>query len=518
MKTTINHWLQSKRSLPIRYVWLVLPLAISFIALNFTPLKEGDLWWHIQIGQQIFADGKIPPFDLFTFTAYGQPYTFSHSWFSDVLFYGAEKIGGLGALVLMQALVSLATTLIILRQSLLRGATPALAASLTLLGWIGLYPFSSTRPQIFSFLLMAALYAVLSGYFHHQKNHLWLMPVLMVLWVNLHGGWPIGLMLIGLEIGCAVLLKLWGQPTVALKPAIAWGAATGAATLLNPKGIMLYGHVLTVNTNPVIQQFISEWQPLVITNVIAWAFFGLLVLWIIGMAYQQRSVPLRDLSVMLLLAAMSLRYLRMEPYFFAVAVPITTATLAGINWQALFNRFGPLLAADENKAAPLAGYFNGLMVILFGAAAIFSLPGVRLGLMQQTETSLISPHFPIASVQTLKEQMPPAANVFNLAEWGGYLIWQLHPAGRVFADGRAELLTPQMWDDYITLSTGGQAWAALLDQYQIDYLVLDKSRQAGLILNASQQGWHCLSEDTVAIILSRQPATGSCPSLKDNQP
>jgi hypothetical protein len=135
--------------------------------------------------------------------------------------------------------------------------------------------------------------------------------------------------------------------------------------------------------------------------------------------------------------------------------------------------------------------------------------------MQKDGTNLIGPDFPVQSVSVLAQQAPPQSNILNLAEWGGYLLWKLYPDMRVFADGRVELLSSKIWNDYVTLTAGGPAWAELLEQYRVDYLVLNKDRQAGLILKAYKKGWNCLSEDDVAIILSRRQSAGTCPSLKD---
>ena len=119
----------------LRTVWLAIPLATSFIVLNFTPLKEGDLWWHLKLGELIATTHTIAKTDIFSFTATGQPYFFSYSWLSDVLFFLLEKAGGLAALIVLQAVVSTLIVALLLRESQKRGAFASFAAAISLLAF-----------------------------------------------------------------------------------------------------------------------------------------------------------------------------------------------------------------------------------------------------------------------------------------------------------------------------------------------------------------------------------------------
>jgi hypothetical protein len=498
-------------TISIRQIWWMLPLAISFIAMNLTPLKEGDLWWHIKVGEQAVRSGQVPRLDEFTFTAFQQPYLFSHSWFSEVALFIIERVGGLSSLVLLQAVVSTIIVALLLRASAQRGAPATLAAILTIIGWVGLYPYSSTRPQIFSFLFLAIYAALCSDYALRGKNRLWLLPVVMVLWINFHGAWITGIMLWAITLGGAVLQRWWNaSESVSPRPLLVWGIVSILVLPLNPEGFAIYRSLLSAGSNPINQQFVSEWQPLVITNMLSWAFFGLLALWIVGLAFTAKRPRLYEIALMLVFAAFALRYLRMPPFFYIVSVPIIAETLAGIEWQRLQARFAKILAAGGGNPQR-SGTINLIFLLALISGTITSLPPLRLAFLGQPESSLISKNFPVQAVADLTL---PSERIFSLPEWGGYLIWSQYPPAQVFVDGRVELFPTQIWDDYLHIAGVGENWQELLDQYGVDTLVLSRERQGALIEAASQNGWVIVAEDKVAVILMRRGAGVSTSSTR----
>ncbi|MBS4060029.1 MAG: hypothetical protein KG029_06485 [Bacteroidetes bacterium] len=483
----------------IEHIWFILPLAISFIALNMTPLKEGDLWWHIKVGEQAFRTMQVPRFDEFTFTAFQSAYLFSHSWLSDVLLYVIYQVSGLPGLVLCQAIVGTAIIALLLRESVRRGTASSLAVTLVLICWVGYYPYSSTRPQNFSFLFFCIFFLLCRDYLAGKKNRLWLLPVLMIAWVNFHGAWVTGVILLGICLGGA-LLEDWWSPDLAIspRPLIIWTLVTLLVLPLNPEGLAVYRSLLAAGSNPINQQFVSEWQPLVITNIVSWPFFGLLGLWICGLAYTARRPRIYELLLMLVFAVFALRYLRMPPFFFILAAPIVVETIGNIQWDKLRNRLGNARGSSEDVRS--MGVFNGvfLAILLFGMVG--SIPWIRLSLSGKSSSSLISPYFPVEVVNKLPYR---PERVFSLPEWGGYITWSLHPPTTVFADGRVELLPTEAWDDYLTIATANTGWEELLEQYQVDTLILSKARQGALIAAAQKNGWRNIVEDDVAVILMR---------------
>lgn len=443
---------------------------------------------------------QVPRFDEFTYTAFQSEYLFSYSWLSDVCFYVIYKVFGLTGLVLCQTLIGTTIVALLLRESVHRRVTPSLAAVLTLICWIGYYPYSSTRPQIFSFIFFCMFYLLCCDYLRNGKNRLWLLPVLMIAWINSHGAWVMGLVLLGICLGGA-LLERWWNPGHALspRPLLLWTIVTLSVLPLNPEGFAFYRNLISVGSNQIIQQFVSEWQPLVITNSVSWPFFGLLGLWICSLAYTTRRPRVYELALMLVFAVLGFQYLRMLPFFFILASPIVAETLGNIQWDELKNRIGSGLNSSEGARSK--GLFNGafLIILLFGMVG--SIPWIRLPLLGKSSSSLISPYFPVEAIGKLSS---PPMRVFSLPEWGGYITWSLHPPTTVFADGRVELLPTEVWDDYLTIATASAGWDELLEHYRVDTLILSKARHGALIVAARQKGWVNIAEDDVAVILGNE--------------
>jgi hypothetical protein len=504
---------QLAKRISLTHVWLVMPLALSFILLCMMPLKEGDLWWHLKLGETMVTTQRIPDADMFSFTAAGQPYSISYSWLSDVLFYLLTRIGGLSALVLFQAGVGLSLTGLLLHECLIRGASAPLAAAIVLLGWIGLSPFGSTRPQVFSVLLFALFVSIVSAYARGRSNRLWLLPLLMIAWVNLHGGWVMGLILLVLYAFGLTAEKLACKThDPALRPLIAWGAIALGAVLLNPDTWRVYQSVVSFEGNAIIQQFVSEWQPLVITNPLSWPYFGMLALWVLGLIYSQKQPRFHEVVLIFGFGVCALRYLRAEPFFLIIATPITAELIAGLKCAPLQSRVvrwayaGPGVPANRAMLNLLL-----LSALIFGS--IVSLPPLRLALTGQPESSLISSYFPRAATEILAEISAPGARLYSMPEWGGYLIWRLYPRATVFVDGRVELYPTSIWEDYLHIATASASWSELLDRYRVDFMVLSKERHRALIQAASRQGWFCRAEDHESVILARSPGAGNRPCL-----
>src|SRR5262249_44940732 len=138
---------------------------------------------------------SLPRIDMFSFTAAGKLFV-AQNWLAELLYYAVYRSGGLPLIIFFNALLLLGAYLPI--YSLCREA----AGKLPICALVGLFAvlgsICNTRPQVFSFLMFALYYWVLSKYRSGSRDRLWLLPGLMVLWVNLHGAFVLGIGLIAL--------------------------------------------------------------------------------------------------------------------------------------------------------------------------------------------------------------------------------------------------------------------------------------------------------------------------------
>ena len=488
------------RRLSIDHVWLSVPLAASFATLCLTQLKEGDLWWHLKIGELIATQRVIPVADTFSFTASGLEYNAAHSWLSDVVLYSLTALGDLPALVLLQAAVGSIIVALLLSECVRRQVRLPVAAGITLLGFLSLYPFSGARPQVFSFLFFTAFFVVLSGYVSGTNNRLWLLPLLMIAWTNLHGGWVMGLLLLAASAGDLVIRSHMSKSSAPPhRPLVVWGILTCLATLANPRGAGVYGYLVTMSGSEVSQKFVSEWRPPSLEQTHVWPYFVVLALLLLSVPFSWRRQRLGDSALLVLFSLLSLRFLRMIPFFIIVAIPVLAANLSNLDLDRLWVQTS---GSGRDSVSRERSIINNALIALLLLGIVASLPQIRLWLADAPATTLVSAYFPLGATGYLAEESEPGARVFNMPEWGGWMIWRLYPTVYVFCDGRIELYPLQVWSDYLTIAQTGDGWQQLLQSYQVDYLLLSKVRQDRLIAAALREGWASVYEDSTARVLA----------------
>ena len=192
----------TKPRVALNHVWWATPVLLSYAMLSLAPLREGDLWWHLRLGESIATMHILPQIDEWTVAGAGLPFNVAHSWLADVVLYILNAGGGPAALVVQQAVIGALTVTLLLRMARTLGAAARGAAALSLVSLLALYPFSTARPQILSFLLFACFEVILLAANAGKTRWLVPLPVLMAIWVNVHGAWVMGLALVGMyEVG-----------------------------------------------------------------------------------------------------------------------------------------------------------------------------------------------------------------------------------------------------------------------------------------------------------------------------
>ncbi|PYR84348.1 MAG: hypothetical protein DMG18_09915 [Acidobacteria bacterium] len=223
-------------------------------------------------------------------------------------------------LVFFNALIATAAFLFVYRLCLEATDKVRIAALVALLAAIGNY--STLRPQTFSFFMFAAYSWTLSGYRFRRRDALWTLPVLMIFWVNLHGAFVLGLGLVAIYAateGCRRFID--PQRTDALTAAelrklLLVLLLCGLATFINPETYKVYHYVYTVVTDPASQQFVTEWQPPQVNQVLgimlfyAPFFLGLLIL-----AYSRIKPDLTEIALFFGFAVFAMMSTRNAAWF-----------------------------------------------------------------------------------------------------------------------------------------------------------------------------------------------------------
>lgn len=495
----------------------------------FIKLSDLDFWWHIKTGQYILEHKGLPDKDPFTFTFMEQdrdiperPGVILKSyWLSQIVLYLTYKHTGPLGIILFKSFI-FALILVMLWKYLLDNSASQILTVIMLIGFIFFSKeYMLERPQIFSFLFATVVFYLLedikkaysgqriaysekqaTSYTLHAARYT-LLPLVMLLWANMHGGYLVGIAFI---IVYAASLLIKKDPLKSKAPILILYITSILITLLNPvtyhpitSFISFKGSLLERET----LEFISPLKVIRYLNVNWYPYFGLLILSMVTIfiniisIFKKRADTLPPEHIILLIGTSlaSLSSLRYGMFFMIVAIPIITVYLS-----------------RRVRLSIPAGFKKGIIIAL---SAILFILFFRSPLFEQSRDKLIEPTFvPVNATEFIK-QRAPQSNIYNDINWGGYLIWKLYPDYKVFSDTRT--LNLEIYRQYLsilnaneTMYLGIPEWKALLDMYSINTVVHSTVNPYSgeifplMLKLMKDDSWHLVYIDGVAAILVRK--------------
>jgi hypothetical protein len=472
---------------------------IALFVMSMREVADPDFWWHLRTGQFILETGSIPHVDIFSFTKAGQPWV-THEWLSELMIYSLYRLGSFAALILtFSGIVALAFGLVLARSE----GKPYVAALAVLLAALASAPTWGVRPQILSLLLTSTFLWILErhvqvGDSSQGDRGLWLLVPLTVLWVNLHSGYALGLALIAIYVVGEVVQTFGERSTVGwLRPPLLNLALVFVLCLLvvplNPNGATMYVYPFETLGSRAMQTFIQEWfSP--DFHLLEWQPFAwLLLATFTTIALSGKRVRLTHLLLLVLLAYAGLRSARLVPMFALVAAPV----LAEHTWSILEARGWTQMLKSTPQVSLSMSLANWLLLLVILVAAVLR-AGMVIGNQPDTERE----KYPAAAVSFVKSHQL-VGPLYNAYDWGGYLIWQLYPAQRVFIDGRADVYGDAFIEEFLQAYQGRENWRAPLDRYGVQVILVEPG--APIVAKLTQDAaWHQVYEDKQAVIFRKQ--------------
>jgi hypothetical protein len=488
-------------------VWLAAALMLIALRPLVIPIPPHDFWWHMATGRLIVQEGAIPAVDTFSYTQAGAPF-YNQGWLAQVLLYGLYNVGGVPLILLVQsAMITLAYGLLlwlcIRRSGALRLSVGVLLLTLPLVfdNW-------NVRPQSYAFPLFVGFLVILTTWRTGHRRHglLWLLPLLMALWVNIHGSFVLGGVLVALTFVGEALRRLFAPRHQAdadapaappLRMLFFWGALTAAALLLNPRHIEVIGYVRDLLSTSAVTDLVTEWAPPTTRALTGRIFFLTVMAAVLILSYARRPPDPIDMLLTGALFWLALGAERHIVWFGMVLVPLLAVQAAS------------LVAAREGKprrsAAGLPA-MNAALIGLLGLLLLLGLPWVKPHLDLPPEIGrLIATETPVAAVDYMRDEPEPQRpeRLFHTIGTGSYLAWAA-PQQPVFIDTRIELYPLAQWRDYLDLNAGRNV-DELLNQYLIDGLLLHNEQQAALLTYAeAAPEWEVRYRDEWHTYLVRQ--------------
>lgn len=489
----------------------VLWLALFFGVLAIGPAMmniDGDLGRHITIGRYILNHFTIPTADIFSHSMAGAPLT-PHEWLAEVVFALADRVLGLDGVVMVTALVIATTFGLVFRQAVRRSGSilaslvlVVLAAGASSLHWL-------TRPHIFTFLMLAVWVNLMEDLSAGKPKRWGWMPVVMLLWVNLHGAFIAGFVVWAIYLA-GRLWERWvdrkdaGESPAVLKPLLLGGGASLIVTLANPAGIHLWGTSLGYLRNAYLVGHTAEYLSPDFHSASTWPFLLLIMLVILLFGIQSSPRKAEYVALTGAWMVMSLVSARNIPLFAIVAAPILAA--AGAEWlrtQADSVRLLARLASMDSRLFATETTLKGILWPVVGvlAAGALFLAGVRMDF--QGQGNRFDPSvFPVEAVTWLEDH-PQTGEVFNYFPWGGYLLYREWPNLNVFIDGQTDFYGEGLTRQYEQVLTLAAGWPDVLDEYRVGWVILPTNEALAQVL-ADDPGWSLVYQDETAVILHRR--------------
>ncbi len=494
-----------------------LVIALTFMAIFAMASRvsaDTDTWWHLRTGQWIVAHGAIPQTDPFSHTRAGAVWRIP-GWLVQVpLYLLFANFGHAGLNVFTAALVTLTFALVYPACSgppLLRAFVLVLAATVSGIYW-------SARPQLVSLVLAAAFALILyrwrcpnllleKGWGDEGGTRpsnrlplLLLLPVLMALWANAHGGFAIGFILLALTFSGEAIKFVWAgwssrntQHAVRLTPLLQLASVTLLCVLavaLNPAGPeMLLYPFKTVGIGA-LRDFIQEWQSPNFHALEQQAFLWLLFATFAVVALSRRPVDVTDLVLVCGVAYLGFLAGRNVPLLAVVAPPLLTRHAAD-----LLARNGAERPAFAGNAA-----LNWVLLIVLALVAMLKVFTVLPASVNEQAIAKVSP---VGAAEFIRRARPPGP-LYNTYNFGGYLMWALYPEYPVFVDGRTDLYDDAFLREYLRVSLGRPGYETVLNRYGVRLVLIESESLLGDRLSENPR-WRELYRDDVAVVYARLP-------------
>ena len=360
--------------------WLTLPrllTALVFISIFTMAVRapaDSDTWWHLQSGRWIVEQRAIPRVDPFSHTRLGEPWI-DHGWLAQIVLYLAfDWLGYAGLALLIAALVTLAFVFVWLRcqetdpppDPWLRAFVLIFAAATSGVIW-------AARPQMFSFAMTAAFALLLFRFRQGHTKALWALPPLMILWVNLHGGFAVGFILLVATLFGEVGNQLLRNEGVGWK-----GIGQLALALLlcllvvpiNPNGTQMWSYPFRTVGIGVLQDFIAEWRSPDFHQLHLHPFIWMILAALTALGLSGRRADFTDLTLVALFTYMSLLAGRNIALFALVTAPLILrhGSIALQAWRERLQR--PLRVRSRAPAGPLLAVNWLLLLVVLAAAGV----------------------------------------------------------------------------------------------------------------------------------------------------
>jgi hypothetical protein len=511
-------------------IFIALLALLTCTSLSTRLLGDAGIGWHIRTGQQILVSHAVPRVDSFSSTMNGKTW-FAWEWLYDVVVGGLERWARLNGVVWFTAVVIAGVFAWTFRLLIRRETSVFVALVLLLLAASASMIHFLARPHVLSWLFTLAWFWILDssetaclqpGSSAGGLRRLWLLPLLMFVWVNVHGGFLVGFVLLAIywlsAVWCALRLKddkfdeflakmRWEAQARNLAVA---GFAAAVTSLVNPYGWKLHAHIYRYLSNRFLMEHIDEFQSPNFHGVAQRCFALLVLAAMVALAARDRDLRVSEGLVTLFALYSGFYSSRNIPVSSLLLVLVIGPLLSGaiknlgvrkIRLRQLIVRMAAFTERMVAVESSLRGHLWAIAAVAF--SCWIAAHGGRLGPNRLMDAHFDGKRFPIAAVDFLGRRGPEERVPVTVPDyWGGYLIYRLYPRTQVAVDDRHDLYGEEFFKSYLKMVHVEPGWDGLLEQYQARCVLVPKASALANILEQSPP-WKSVYADDVAVIFER---------------
>jgi len=463
-------------------LWLFLAVALPVLASLLASMSTVDLTYQLRAGAEIIATRSVPSSDSWTFTAAGQPWV-DQQWGAQVVLAAVERIGSWTGLALVRALLTgviFGALVVVARRRDLAARTTAL---LVLAAFVIAAPALALRPQLLG-MACFALVLLLVADRRANPRRLWLVPVVVAVWANLHGSFFLGPLVLGLA-----WLEDWHDHAPIAAHTLALCVVSALAACLTPFGPWVWAYAVGLSANSEVTARITEWQATTIRDVSGLAFFVSVAAVVVLVARRGRATPWPTLAWLAAFAAIGFYAQRGIAWWPLAAFVAVAGTLV------------PVVSRPERTEPTLMRRLHLVVAgaLMLTAAALLPLwrpldPGTRTPVGVLTEA-------PPGITAALRDVARPGDRILNPQVWGSWFEYAI-PEAAYAVDSRIEVFPADIWRRYETIVAGAAGWEAELAAWDPRIVVVEAA-SASAAERFETLGYALVHEDPEGLVMVR---------------
>jgi hypothetical protein len=514
-------WLQFLMPSISDLLFVALLFGLSCGAFGRLLLRDAGTGWHIRNGELMLQTHSITRVDPFSATVGGQPW-YAWEWLYDLMIAAVHHVSGLNGVVFFAAAVMAATFVLAFRLAMRHGGNLPITFSLLVLSLGASAVHFLARPHVLSWLFTVIWFEVLDSAETdpdaERYRRLYWLPVLMLLWVNLHGGFLLGFALLGAYFvgGSIEYFTVPGNRDaigIWLRRLGLVAALSLLATFVNPYGYKLHLHIYQYLSDRFLMNHVSEFRSPDFHGVAQQCFAVLLLVTIAALTSARHKPQAARLLVILLAAYSGLYASRNLPVssilLTLIVAPLLSETIEKVDADAdlapwLRGLFSWLHRFSLRMEKLELGFHGHLWLVIACTVGLWAcLHGGKLGSVQLIHAYFDDKRFPVEAVDVIAKR-DIRAPIFCPDQWGGYLIYRLYPETKVLVDDRHDLYGDQFFKNYLKVVFIQPGWSDVLEKEHVDWVLVERNSSLGTMLGLTS-GWTLVHEDGTAVLFHRNP-------------